>query len=219
MWLSPARMPKEMHATSLAHHHPPRPPRPPRPPPPPRGHRARRAPRGRGRTGCLVATAACIAVVTGVLAPVASAKERSVGAQAFLLKVTLDGRTRTSMTNHAAPRRYRSGARVLVVCQAHGGVTVHGDTVWDLTSDGLWLPDYRVPTGSRGFPPKLPRCSTPRAFTVAATLDGRTAKKLTNHAYPDRYRRGSSVRISCQAYGGPTYQGSYLWDRATDRLW
>src|SRR3954452_5257050 len=183
------------------------------------GCRAPGAHGGRGRTSHLVAAAACTAVVTGGLAPAASAEERSVGAQAFLLKVTLDGRTRTSMTNHAAPRRYRSRTRVLVVCQAHGGVTVNGDTVWDLTSDGLWLPDYRVPTGYPGFSPKLPRCSIPRAFTVAATLDGRTAKKLTNHAYPDRYRRGSSVRISCQAYGGPTYRGSYLWDRTADRLW
>lgn len=141
------------------------------------------------------------------------------GPRSFPVKTTLDGRTARTLSNHAFPDRYRLGSSVLVVCQASGGPTYAGSTIWDLTSDGLWVPDHFVSTGSVGFAPDLTRCSLPKSYVLTSTLDGRSVKKLTDHAAVDRYRDGSIVRIVCQAFGGPNYKGSYLWDRTTEGLW
>jgi GH24 family phage-related lysozyme (muramidase) len=139
--------------------------------------------------------------------------------RSYPVTATLDGRTTKSMSNHAVPNKYPNGSQVTVVCQASGPETYHGSTVWDLTDDGLWITDYYVSTGYSGFSPDLPRCSIPRTFSVTETLDGRTAKDLSNHAFPNRYPAGTKVSVECQAYGGPTYGGSYLWDRTSDGLW
>jgi len=34
-------------------------------------------------------------------------------------------------------------------------------------------------------------------YTVTATLDGRTAKSMTNHAAPNKYPKGSQVTVVC----------------------
>jgi hypothetical protein len=135
---------------------------------------------------------------------------------------TLDGRTVMDLNNHAYPNRYSSGSFVTVQCQDAGGYA-YGSVVWDKTSDGLWIPDHYVRTGYDDFSPELPRCTTPVstsqiAFPVTATLDGRTAKDLNNHAYPNKYPAGTSVAIVCQAYGPYAY-GSPLWDKTSDGLW
>ncbi len=140
-------------------------------------------------------------------------------ARSYPVRATLDGRTAKDLNNHAVPNKYLEGTRVVVVCQSSGGATYGGSTIWDLTEDGLWIPDYYVGTGYSGFSPTIPRCTVPKSYTVTATLDGRTNKSLTNHAYPNRYPVGSTIKVKCQAYGQRTYNGSYLWDRTTDDLW
>jgi GH24 family phage-related lysozyme (muramidase) len=141
-----------------------------------------------------------------------------VGPQSFPVTAALDGRTARKGGNHAAVDRYPAGSSVLVVCQ-DAGEPVRGSSVWDLTSDGLWIPDHFVRTGTAGFAPELPRCSGPRSYEATRTLDGRTQKRLANHAERDRYPAGSTVEVVCQAFGGPTYHGSFLWDRTVDGLW
>ena len=141
-----------------------------------------------------------------------------VGPQSFPVRATLNGRTARKAAGRAAVGRYPAGSSVLVVCQA-SGERVRGSAVWDLTSDGLWVADHFVRTGTSGFSPELPRCSGPRSYVATRTLDGRTEKKLSDHARPHRYRAGSTVEVVCQAFGGPTYHGSFLWDRTVDGLW
>lgn len=141
-----------------------------------------------------------------------------VGPQSFPVRATLNGRTAREASGRAAVGRYPAGSSVLVVCQA-AGERVRGSAVWDLTSDGLWVADHFVRTGTSGFSPDLPRCSGPRSYVATRTLDGRTQKQLGNRAQPDRYRAGSTVEVVCQAFGGPTYHGSFLWDRTVDGLW
>ncbi|MDP9394350.1 MAG: hypothetical protein M3Q27_08930 [Actinomycetota bacterium] len=159
------------------------------------------------------------AVFTAHAGTAQAAVTPATSAQSFPVRATLDGRTAKTLTNHAVPNKYPAGTRVVVVCQASGGATYGGSTIWDLTQDGLWIPDYYVGTGYTGFSPTIPRCTVPKSYTVSATLDGRTTKSIGNHAYPNKYPIGSTIRVKCQAYGGPTYNGSYLWDKTTDNVW
>jgi len=108
---------------------------------------------------------------------------------------------------------------MVVVCQSRGGATYGGSKIWDLTSDGLWVPDYFVTTGTAGYASELPQCTIPKTFVAARTLDGRSEKRISNHARPDRYPKGTKIEVSCQAFGGPTYHGSYLWDRTAEGGW
>jgi CHAP domain len=143
----------------------------------------------------------------------------------FPVTATLDGRTAKDLNNHAYPNRYAAGSTITIVCQ-DSGPDAYGSTVWDYTAEGLWVTDVYVKTGYSGFDPDLQRCfdaGAPRTyggdrFLVTATLDGRTAKDLNNHAYPDRYVAGSMVTIACQDYGPEAY-GSTIWDYTADRLW
>lgn len=183
--------------------------------------------RARRILASVLATACSLALLAP--APGASAGPGGVAdtatATSFEVTATLDGRTVKDLTNHAFPNLYLAGQYVPISCQA-SGTAAYGSTVWDLTKDHLWIPDYYVRTGSSGFSSAIVRCgsqptSSPGGFDypVSATLDGRTAKDTANHAYPDKYPAGSTVTITCQAYGGATYSGSYLWDRTAAGLW
>jgi len=146
----------------------------------------------------------------------------------YQVTATLDGRTAKDLNNHAYPNMYAAGQYVPISCQ-DSGPAAYGSTVWDLTKDHVWITDYYVRTGSSGFSSAIPRCasqptSSPTSpggfnYVISTTLDGRTAKDTSNHAYPDKYPGGSTVTISCQAYGGATYGGGYIWDKTTDGLW
>ena len=142
-----------------------------------------------------------------------------VGPQSFDVTAPLDGRTARRLSNHAVVDKYPVGSSVVVLCQAGGGTTYEGSKIWDLTSDGLWIPDHFVATGTAGYASNLPTCSLPKSFVATRSLDGRTEKRLGNHAQPDRYPQGSTIKVTCQAFGGPTYKGSYLWDRTAEGLW
>ncbi len=146
-----------------------------------------------------------------------------VAANSFKVTATLDGRTAKDLSNHAYPNRYPAGSWVEVQCQ-DTGASAYGSTIWDLTTQNIWIPDYYVKTGYGGFDPNLPRCSgttsSPgRTFVVSTTLDGRTVKDTSNHAAPDRYPAGSSVTVVCQDYGGYTYGGYAIWDKLDDGYW
>ena len=142
-----------------------------------------------------------------------------VGPQSFDVTAALDGRTARRLSNHAAVDKYPVGSSVVVLCQSAGGATYGGSKIWDLTSDGLWVPDHFVATGTAGYAPNLPACTLPKSYVATRSLDGRTEKRLGNHAQPDRYPQGSTIKVTCQAFGGPTYRGSYLWDRTVEGLW
>ena len=175
------------------------------------------------RTGIkTLATAVAVVVAAAVGAPAASAApadKPATKARSYVASAPLDGRTARTLDNRAAPDLYPAGSSVLVVCQAKGGRTYDGSRIWDLTADGLWVPDPFVDTGTDGYADELPRCELPRSYVATRALDGRTEKRLSNHAHPNRYRRGDIVKVVCQAFGGPTYHGSSLWDRTTDGLW
>jgi GH24 family phage-related lysozyme (muramidase) len=139
--------------------------------------------------------------------------------RAYPVRATLDGRTAKDMANHAAPDRYKKGSKVTVVCQDSGPVTYNGNKIWDLTSDGLWIVDYYVGTGHTGFSPDLPRCELPKAYKATETLNGWKQKSLKGQAREDLYRKGSAVKVVCQAHGEVNYRGSTIWNRTVDDVW
>jgi hypothetical protein len=134
----------------------------------------------------------------------------------------LDGRQSPFLSAVVAQTdEYPAKAEVPVVCQAAGG-SAYGSTVWDKTSDGVWVPDAYVKTGYTGFDPQIPRCTTTSVATkygyVATTdLNGRKITSVSAAAVKV-YKSGSTVYVTCQAIGDNAY-GSNIWDKTTDGLW
>ncbi len=53
-------------------------------------------------------------------------------------------------TSYAVKKSYAKGADVKVTCQTTG-TSVEGNNIWDKTSDGCYVADYYVKTGSSGY--------------------------------------------------------------------
>jgi hypothetical protein len=144
----------------------------------------------------------------------------------FLAKTTLNGYNGKSLSATKVVDKYPGGSYITVVCQAFGEQNYGGSRIWDKTSDGLWVPDYYVKTGSSSI--ILNRCDTAgpsdgssngAGFLAKTTLNGYNGKSLSATKVVDKYPGGSYVTIVCQAYGELNYGGSYVWDRTTDGLW
>jgi hypothetical protein len=142
----------------------------------------------------------------------------------FPVTATLDGRYRPTSTSDKVVNKYANGSTITVSCQTTGD-TMYGSTIWDKTSDGLYVPDYYVKTGYSGFAPGVPRCpstSSPQPFIgvpfkVTATLDGRWTPTSTSYdpLLVDRYPNGSTITVICQIAGDTMY-GSNIWDKVAD---
>jgi len=53
-------------------------------------------------------------------------------------------------TNHEVVKQYKKGFDVKVTCQI-AGENINGDNLWDKTSDGCYVADYYVKTGTSNF--------------------------------------------------------------------
>lgn len=60
-------------------------------------------------------------------------------------------------TSHGVKTSYKKGHEVTVSCQT-GGTSVNGNSIWDKTSDGCYVSDYYVKTGSSGY--VKPKCGS-----------------------------------------------------------
>ena len=58
-------------------------------------------------------------------------------------------------TSYAVKKTYKKGDAVTITCQKEGPV-VSGNSIWDKTSDGCYVADYYVKTGSNGY--VKPKC-------------------------------------------------------------
>ncbi|MFC6593963.1 NlpC/P60 family protein [Kitasatospora paranensis] len=137
----------------------------------------------------------------------------------YLAKTDLNGRA-TTQVSAPAVKVYPGGSTIRITCQAIGE-NAYGSNIWDKTTDGLWVTDYYVKTGFDGFDPGLPRCTdntsnSGSGYTAKTDLNGRATKVLSAAAVKT-YPSGSSIHITCQAYGEYAY-GSYIWDKTTDGL-
>lgn len=136
----------------------------------------------------------------------------------YQVKTTLDGRTVKDPDVAVGGKRiadmYPAGSPVTLVCQDRGP-SYGGSDIWDLTDDGLWIPDAYVDTDSTGM--VMARCAIPKSYPAKADLNGRKKKgdaATAPGAVVDRYQEGQSVPVDCQALSGGA-----IWDHTTDNLW
>jgi NlpC/P60 family len=92
------------------------------------------------------------------------------GGTSFPAKVALAGRKAKS-TSAAEVKTYAAGSKVRIVCQAYGAYA-YGSYIWDKTSDGLWVADYYLKTGSDGFLSNMPRCDDDKPTGGPSTSTG-----------------------------------------------
>ena len=159
---------------------------------------------------------------TGFATGVARCTNTTTGQFGFRASVDLAGRSAKS-TSATEVKTYPAGSTVFITCQALGE-NAYGSTIWDKTTDKLWVADHYLKTGYDSFTPGVPRCSgednssgSGGAYPAKVDLAGRSAKSTTA-AEVKTYPAGSTVHITCQAYGELAY-GSYIWDKTTDKLW
>jgi uncharacterized protein YraI len=117
-------------------------------------------------------------------------------------------------TNYPVVKQYRLNQDVTVTCQARGE-SVSGDTLWDKTSDGCYVADWYVQTG------------TSNMVTGQCGSDGGTGYPIkdddvncrsgpgTSFGVVKTYPKGQKVALSCQTQG-ETISGDSLWDKTTD---
>lgn len=136
----------------------------------------------------------------------------------FAVDTSLDGRTVKDPDVPVGEQRvfdmYPAGSTVDVVCQGFGP-SYGGSTIWDLTTEGLWVADAYVETGSLDM--VMSRCEIPRSFPAKYDLNGRQHKGEAADApgaVVDAYRAGESIPIDCQAVSD-----GKLWNHTTDDLW
>ncbi|AEO71813.1 uncharacterized protein THITE_2171711 [Thermothielavioides terrestris NRRL 8126] len=60
-------------------------------------------------------------------------------------------------TSHAVKKVYAKGTDIKVTCQTEG-TSINGNSIWDKTSDGCYVADYYVKTGSNSYVTK--KCSS-----------------------------------------------------------
>ncbi|KAJ5774756.1 hypothetical protein N7457_009652 [Penicillium paradoxum] len=60
-------------------------------------------------------------------------------------------------TSYSGVRTYKKGHKVTISCQTTG-TSVSGNNIWDKTSDGCYVADYYVKTGTNGYVTK--KCSS-----------------------------------------------------------
>jgi cell wall-associated NlpC family hydrolase len=166
------------------------------------------------KLGLGIALAACLASIL----PVVTTGTASA-AESFPVKATLDGRTVKDPDVPVGERRvadlYPAGTDVDLVCQDHGP-SYGGSDIWDLTTDGMWVPDAYVLTGSTGM--VMPECGIPKSFPARVDLNGRLHKGDAADApgsIPDKYRAGEQLAIDCQA----VTDNGMIWDHTGDDLW
>jgi len=166
---------------------------------------------------------AAAAVTAGVVQLVT--EQAASASSSFKASATLNGRSGPSLSaNIVKTDMYKAGQRIRVVCQIRGG-SAYGSNIWDKTHEGVYVADAYVKTGHDGFAPGIPRCqaeqpnppSSGHGYPAKTDLNGRRSK-TTSAATVKVYKSGSTVKVSCQAYGKYAY-GSYIWDKTTDGLW
>jgi uncharacterized protein YraI len=103
-------------------------------------------------------------------------------------------------TSHAVVKSYPKGHEISIVCQAAGN-DVKGDNLWDKTSDGCYVADYYVKTGSTGYVTK--HCdggSDGGSGSGSGNLPGLTATQSSHaHKIIDEAKKEGLGRQGCLA--------------------
>ncbi|KAK4183835.1 lysozyme-like domain-containing protein [Podospora australis] len=73
-------------------------------------------------------------------------------------------------TSYAVKKSYTQGQDVTITCQTPGTI-VNGNSIWDKTTDGCYVSDYYVQTGSSGYVTgRCAVCSAPKSNQATVDL-------------------------------------------------
>ncbi|AEO71812.1 glycoside hydrolase family 24 protein [Thermothielavioides terrestris NRRL 8126] len=90
-------------------------------------------------------------------------------------------------TNYAVKKTYAKGHDVTLSCQT-SGTTVNGNSIWDKTSDGCYVSDYYVKTGSNSYVTKkcsdTTTCAAPKSNQATVNLIAEY-EGFVDHVYTD----------------------------------
>nr|WJZ50366.1 GH184 muramidase [Aspergillus sp. XZ2668] len=112
-------------------------------------------------------------------------------------------------TSYSIVKTYSTGTQISVSCQA-AGTDVDGDQLWDKTSDGCYVSDYYVSTGSSNY--VTSHC--PTEYAIKTDVNCRSGPG-TNYGIVKTYNQGVMVSLNCQA-SGTDVDGDSLWDKTSD---
>lgn len=118
-------------------------------------------------------------------------------------------------TNFPVVKQYQLGQNVQVTCQARGE-SVSGDTLWDKTSDGCYVADWYVQTGTSNM--VTGACDAGGSGGGYPINDNDVNCRSgpgTSFGVVKQYKKGEKVQLSCQTRG-ETISGDSLWDKTTD---
>ncbi|RLL93756.1 hypothetical protein CFD26_102440 [Aspergillus turcosus] len=102
-------------------------------------------------------------------------------------------------TNHPVVRSYPKGHEVSIVCQAPG-TDIKGDKLWDKTSDGCYVADYYVKTGTSNYVTKHCDGSSGGGGGSSGNLPGLTATQSSHaHKIIDEAKKEGLGRQGCLA--------------------
>ncbi|NYJ74133.1 C40 family peptidase [Allobranchiibius huperziae] len=108
------------------------------------------------RTPLRILTVAGLTAAIGVTT-VGHGMSADAATRSFPAKVTLNGRQHigdSANAKGAVVDKYKAGRQVPVTCQA-----AHKGTLWDRTTDKLWVPDKYLTTGTDGYVSGMSKCA------------------------------------------------------------
>ncbi len=150
----------------------------------------------------------------------------------YKAKVDIDGRGSPNTDDRVKTNAYYKDQPVLIRCQ-DSGTAVNGNSVWDFTTNGYWIPDTYISTGVEGFMDAysgVPRCSAIGVgdrskavgqygpFPAKVAVDGRATPNPDDRVKTDAYTAGQPVWLICQDTGVAVNSNS-VWGYTTTGYW
>lgn len=110
-------------------------------------------------------------------------------------------------------RQYNRGDEVTLTCQAYGE-SINGDRLWDKTTDGCFVADWFVETGTGNM--VVGECgSGDNTYPINGdNVNCRTGPN-TGTSVVRQYDKGDQVTLVCQT-NGESINGDSLWAKTTD---
>ncbi|HVK21188.1 MAG TPA: C40 family peptidase [Actinokineospora sp.] len=130
----------------------------------------------------------------------------AIAPKGYPAKVDINGRKKKGQDANAPGHKYnayKKGDLVPVKCQSSAG-----GEIWDYTTDGWWVPDKYVKTGTDGWAPGVPRCGDETSDGGGKKVHGRN----TGPAGPTTGTRAEKIKRVIEAAKSQTGKGYlYSW--------
>ena len=125
-------------------------------------------------------------------------------------------------TSHGVEKTYQSSEKVTLTCQTKGQ-SIKGDSLWGKTSDGCYVADYYVSTGTSDY--VVDKCSDggggnsggsgDNSYPITADALNCRSGASTSHGVEKTYQSGEQVTLTCQTTG-ESINGDNLWGKTSD---